>query len=378
MMSSNVRGRVGLALWRSIIDLPLGRPAQTPPSVVRDVFGTRSACESIWSNRRISVASYSTTRFSSRDISRVLPSDTAPSRLWFDSHTAQRWQVLRRARDGYRLKEYVSPGLKRDIHSAARLGKDSGMRNNENSTGNQINTQEPPVQPSRQAPQAVLSPNPRPLPEAAKEPTPPAGATKHLRDRLPHVTSHLHRPTKEELLAAATGFWSRLRVRFKWFSIKSARPFNTDDLSAFFSWIIVGHIVWIIIGTTTFFSLAIFMINTVFAQGMLVKLQDLCVGANLIVQRHWLGGLVTISLSHLASRSFSSPLSSRSGKMESYRLRMYSSLEGQGKDSRKSARVRRHRLPPQQRQPRLQRRPKLASRKRKTRTTLSSICPSTR
>lgn len=89
---------------------------------------------------------------------------------------------------------------------------------------------------------------------------------KHFLNRLPQMT-HIHRPTKEELLAAATGFWSRQKVRFKWFSIRSLRPFNTDDISAFFSWVIVGHVIWIVLGTTTFFSLAILLVNTVFAQG---------------------------------------------------------------------------------------------------------------
>ncbi|KAI9884962.1 MAG: pre-rRNA-processing protein pno1 [Watsoniomyces obsoletus] len=82
---------------------------------------------------------------------------------------------------------------------------------------------------------------------------------------------HLHRPTKQELLAAATGFWSRQKVHFKWFSIRSLRPFNTDDISAFFSWFIVGHVLWIILGTTTFFSLAILTVNTVFAQETLAE-----------------------------------------------------------------------------------------------------------
>ena len=91
---------------------------------------------------------------------------------------------------------------------------------------------------------------------------------KHLIDRLPNI-SHIHRPSKEELLAAATGFWSRLKVRFKWFSIRSARPFNVDEIGAFFSWVLLGHVIWIVLGTTTFFSLAIFAVNTVFAQGEL-------------------------------------------------------------------------------------------------------------
>lgn len=94
---------------------------------------------------------------------------------------------------------------------------------------------------------------------------------KHIMDSLPGIT-HIHRPSKEELLAAATGFWARLKVRFKWFSIRSARPFNIDEIGAFFSWILVGHVLWIILGTTTFFSLAIFAVNTVFAQGEFVLL----------------------------------------------------------------------------------------------------------
>ena len=92
-------------------------------------------------------------------------------------------------------------------------------------------------------------------------------------DRLPHMPNmpNIHRPSKEELLAAATGFWSRLKVRFKWFSIRSARPFNADEIGAFFSWVLLGHVLWIILGTTTFFSLAIFAVNTVFAQETLAR-----------------------------------------------------------------------------------------------------------
>jgi mitochondrial distribution and morphology protein 31 len=111
-------------------------------------------------------------------------------------------------------------------------------------------------------------------------PRPPETSTSpdhhsHLIDRIhmpqiPHMP-HFHRPTKEELLAAATGFWSRLKIRFKWFSIRSARPFNIDEITGFISWIVVGHLLWIVIGTTTFFSLAILAINTVFAQETLAR-----------------------------------------------------------------------------------------------------------
>ena len=103
--------------------------------------------------------------------------------------------------------------------------------------------------------------------KAAKGLAAASAMNKHVMDRLPTM-SHLHRPNKEELLAAATGFWSRLKVRFKWFSIRSVRPFNMDEIGAFFSWFVLGHVIWILVGTTTFFSLAIFAVNTVFAQGL--------------------------------------------------------------------------------------------------------------
>ena len=88
------------------------------------------------------------------------------------------------------------------------------------------------------------------------------GASQSLLERV----SHLHRPTKEELLAAATGFWQRLGIRFKWLSIRSFRPFNHDEIGAFLSWIFYAHVLWVIIGTTTFISAAIWFINTIFAQ----------------------------------------------------------------------------------------------------------------
>lgn len=95
-------------------------------------------------------------------------------------------------------------------------------------------------------------------------------AGKHLKSRLNNI-SHIHRPSREELLAAANGFWSRLKIRFKWFSIRSVRPFNADEIGAFFSWFLLGHVLWVILGTTTFFSLAIFAVNTVFAQETLAR-----------------------------------------------------------------------------------------------------------
>ncbi|KAF7712716.1 Uncharacterized protein PECH_006776 [Penicillium ucsense] len=122
----------------------------------------------------------------------------------------------------------------------------------------------------------------------------------HLMDRLPHMP-HLHRPTKEELLSAATGFWSRLKVRFKWFSIRSVRPFNLDEIAALFSWVFLGHVVWVVVGTTTFFSLLILAINTVFAQetlagwvgNYLTKSSGVKVVFESAIVPKWRGGVIT-------------------------------------------------------------------------------------
>ncbi|ODV91895.1 hypothetical protein CANCADRAFT_55666 [Tortispora caseinolytica NRRL Y-17796] len=76
----------------------------------------------------------------------------------------------------------------------------------------------------------------------------------------------------EDLLAAASGVWERAKIRFKWLLMRQVRPFNADDISAFFSWIVVGNVLWIILGTTTFASLVVFTLNTVFAQETLARM----------------------------------------------------------------------------------------------------------
>lgn len=72
--------------------------------------------------------------------------------------------------------------------------------------------------------------------------------------------------TKEILLSQAGSIWQRMAIRSKWALLKSYRPFNVDELSAIFSWVILSHILWVILGTTTFFSLLFLGLNTVFAK----------------------------------------------------------------------------------------------------------------
>ncbi|KDR75127.1 hypothetical protein GALMADRAFT_226782 [Galerina marginata CBS 339.88] len=73
---------------------------------------------------------------------------------------------------------------------------------------------------------------------------------------------HPHRPTREDFLNVATGFWQRLRIRFKWFTVRSFRKFNADDISAFVTWFVMSQTLWILIGTTTFFSVVFATINS--------------------------------------------------------------------------------------------------------------------
>ena len=69
------------------------------------------------------------------------------------------------------------------------------------------------------------------------------------------------RPTKDELLRIARGFWTRMRIRFKWFTIRGFRRFNIDDLSAFFTLGGLGTAIWVIVGTTTFVSVIFATLN---------------------------------------------------------------------------------------------------------------------
>jgi distribution and morphology protein 31 len=67
--------------------------------------------------------------------------------------------------------------------------------------------------------------------------------------RLALSLPHLPRPTKDDFLNVTTSFWQRTRIRFKWFTIKSFRKWNADDISAFFTWFLMTQTVWILVGT---------------------------------------------------------------------------------------------------------------------------------
>lgn len=74
------------------------------------------------------------------------------------------------------------------------------------------------------------------------------------------------KPTKDYYLSQATSLWSRIKINTKWFLKKSMKPFNSDDISAFISWVVVSNVLIILLWTTGFTSLVLFIMNTVFAQ----------------------------------------------------------------------------------------------------------------
>lgn len=69
-------------------------------------------------------------------------------------------------------------------------------------------------------------------------------------------------PRKEELLSRASTPLGRLWVHVKWPLLRNDRPFSMDEMSAFASWLVMGNVLWILLGTTTFVLSAIYFLDT--------------------------------------------------------------------------------------------------------------------
>jgi hypothetical protein len=77
-----------------------------------------------------------------------------------------------------------------------------------------------------------------------------------------------HIPTsKQELLAQARGFFERLKIRIKYPLMRQIRPWTLNDATALFSWLFLGHTVWLLVGTTSFVSLILWFANSLQTQG---------------------------------------------------------------------------------------------------------------
>jgi distribution and morphology protein 31 len=84
---------------------------------------------------------------------------------------------------------------------------------------------------------------------------------KHTQPHLPHP------PSKAELLAQTRTFLERLKVRIKWPLMRQMRPWTLNDVTALFSWLFLGHTVWLLVGTTSFVSLILWFANSLQFQG---------------------------------------------------------------------------------------------------------------
>ncbi|KAJ4370567.1 Mitochondrial distribution and morphology protein 31, mitochondrial precursor [Neocucurbitaria cava] len=270
-MNKNV-GTIGASLWRSTVDQPLKCGAL----LRRFEWGASS--QSIWRTeiQRRSIASFPQTCSCStsslrpglpssqfRPLSTSLLQSSAPR----PGHIQQSVTVAVLSAWSRHASNKPSRASKRSSGGSQRYKSSTTEGSTKNKRG-----------PTGQAPQATLSPQPESPPKASSAPPKPkakpegsTASSKPLIDRLPHSLPHLYRPSKAELLEAASGFWSRIKIHFKWLTIRSARPFNADEIYALFSWILAAHVLWIVLGTTTFFMLAIFMINTAFSQETLGK-----------------------------------------------------------------------------------------------------------
>ncbi|KAI9300219.1 mitochondrial distribution and morphology protein family 31/32 [Cunninghamella echinulata] len=76
-----------------------------------------------------------------------------------------------------------------------------------------------------------------------------------------------HPPSKAELLAQTRTFFERLKVRIKWPLMRQMRPWTLNDITALFSWLFLGHTVWLLVGTTSFVSLILWLANSLQFQG---------------------------------------------------------------------------------------------------------------
>lgn len=141
------------------------------------------------------------------------------------------------------------------------------------------------------------------------------------------------RVTKEQLLASANNFFSRLAVRLKWLIKRSNRPYNTDDYSAMFSWLVMGNALLFFLGTTTFFLLVILTFNTVFAQELvarklgefITKNSNMTVTFESAIVPGWSDGKISFQKCFVSRRPRATRMFTKGPQAEAYALSMQSS-----------------------------------------------------
>ncbi|KAF9924801.1 Mitochondrial distribution and morphology protein 31, mitochondrial precursor [Linnemannia zychae] len=91
----------------------------------------------------------------------------------------------------------------------------------------------------------------------------------------PTPTGPLDRVGRAKLLSAAPTFMARLKIRLKLLLMRQIRPWRVDDFIAMFSWAFLANVAFILLGTTTFFSLILAAANSLQFQGFVAsKISD--------------------------------------------------------------------------------------------------------
>ncbi|KAF7297641.1 hypothetical protein MKEN_01387200 [Mycena kentingensis (nom. inval.)] len=212
---------------------------------------------------------------------RALAKTTLKTRPAFDRYDVIRTFFNAEARRSFRTQSLPNPSLlscsnTRLLHASVVCFK---AKNRNGRPQAPPTTTHPPAEPEAPSPTAEPTPDspiPEPPPPPPPEPEPaPRPTYEHYSPffrRLALSLPHLPRaPSRDDLLNLATGFWARLRIRFKWFAIKSFRRFNADDVSAFITWFLMSQTLWIFVGTTTFFSVVFATANSLQLQHYIAR-----------------------------------------------------------------------------------------------------------
>ncbi|KAI8911629.1 mitochondrial distribution and morphology protein family 31/32 [Gorgonomyces haynaldii] len=70
------------------------------------------------------------------------------------------------------------------------------------------------------------------------------------------------RRARQALIQSTDGFWNRQVLRTRLFLMGQVRPMRFDDFLAMFSWIFVGNTLFVLVGTTSFMSVVLWLVNT--------------------------------------------------------------------------------------------------------------------
>ncbi|KAG0048567.1 Mitochondrial distribution and morphology protein 31, mitochondrial precursor [Gryganskiella cystojenkinii] len=111
--------------------------------------------------------------------------------------------------------------------------------------------------------------------EAGKSNSPSVSSSQSALVKYTPPTGPLDRVGRAKLLAAAPNFMARLRIRLKLLLMRQIRPWRVDDFIAMFSWAFIANVAFVLLGTTTFFSLVLATANSLQFQGFVAsKISD--------------------------------------------------------------------------------------------------------